>query len=87
MPSFPNDVLEPEWSHGDLGVQVCAESPDGAVAVADEVAAVPGLRVRWRMSGFRGDNHVASNGKPSATNLFGFKEVRATRTRLIGSCG
>jgi hypothetical protein len=53
MPSFPNDVLDPARCHGDVSVQVCAETVDRAAAVADEVAAVPGLAVRWRMSGFR----------------------------------
>jgi deferrochelatase/peroxidase EfeB len=74
MSSFPNDVLDPAWCGGDLSVQVCAESPERAAAVVDEVAAVPGLALRWRMPGFRLDNHVGAGGKPSATNLFGFTE-------------
>jgi deferrochelatase/peroxidase EfeB len=74
MPSFPNDVLDPAWCHGDLSVQVCGESPEQVSAVLAEVAAVPGVAVRWRMPGFRADNHVDAAGKPGATNLFGFKE-------------
>jgi deferrochelatase/peroxidase EfeB len=74
MSSFPNDVLDPAWCGGDLSVQVCAESPEQAAAVADEVVAVPELASRWRMPGFRLDNHGGAGGKPSATNLFGFKE-------------
>jgi len=74
MPSFPNDVLEPGWCHGDVSVQVCGESPQQVIAVVDEMVALPGLEVRWRMPGFRVDNHVDAAGKPSTTNLFGFKE-------------
>ena len=74
MGAFPNDVLDPAWCHGDLSVQVCGESLAQVAAVVDQVAAVPGLVARWRMPGFRVDNGVDSAGKPSATNLFGFKE-------------
>jgi deferrochelatase/peroxidase EfeB len=74
MPTFPSDVLDEAWCHGDLAVQICADSPAQAAAVADQVVAIPGLALRWRMLGFRNDNRVDANGKPSATNLFGFKE-------------
>lgn len=74
MPAFPSDVLDEAWCHGDLSVQVCAATPERARALADELAATPGLRPRWRLAGFRQDNGVDAAGKPTATNLFGFRE-------------
>lgn len=76
MRSFPNDVLDPPWCHGDLLLQVCA--PDEATAtrtlVAVERGAGSALVPRWRMSGFRQENVVAVNGRPTTRNLFGFQE-------------
>ncbi|MFI9811358.1 Dyp-type peroxidase [Saccharothrix variisporea] len=42
MPEFRNDVLKPEWCHGDLLLQV----PGGTTVD------LPGLRPRWRVDGF-----------------------------------
>lgn len=42
MPEFRNDVLLPEWCHGDLLLQV----------LGDTAVDVPGLRPRWRIDGF-----------------------------------
>jgi deferrochelatase/peroxidase EfeB len=86
MSSFPNDVLDPAWCGGVLSVQVCAESPERAAAVVDEVAAVPGLALRWRMPGFRLDNHVGAGGKPVPPTCSGLRKARGTRTgRTFGS--
>jgi deferrochelatase/peroxidase EfeB len=63
MPSFRSDVLDPVWCHGDLLVQVSADSRepvDAAVA-----RRTPGLTPRWRMAGFHPDG---------SRNLFGFHE-------------
>ncbi|MEU4244097.1 Dyp-type peroxidase [Actinoplanes sp. NPDC026619] len=76
MPSFPSDVLEPARCHGDLLLQVCAETPDEAEAVADDLARSAGaaLSTRWRVNGFRGENTVTAGGLPTTRNLFGFRE-------------
>ena len=60
MPSFPSDVLDPLWCHGDLLVQTYGGSAPKPVT---------GLRERWRMAGF----HPPSPDG-SVRNLFGFQE-------------
>lgn len=61
MPSFRSDVLDPQWCHGDLLLQVGADSR----APIDTVLAkeIPNLTPRWRLAGTH-----------RARNLFGFAE-------------
>ncbi|MFE0022538.1 Dyp-type peroxidase [Amycolatopsis sp. NPDC059021] len=64
MPSFRNDVLDSQWCHGDLLVQVSADTEEPiTTALAREI---PGVTPRWRLSGF----HPGGE----ARNLFGFRE-------------
>jgi deferrochelatase/peroxidase EfeB len=76
MRSFPNDVLDPAWCHGDLLLQVCA--PDAATVQATltgiERAAGAGLVSRWRMPAFRPENTISGNGRPTTRNLLGVQE-------------
>jgi len=74
MPSFPNDVLDPAWCHGDLLLQVGAGTAEQARAVADDLVEAAGVESRWRIDGFRAENGVAASGLPSSRNLFGFRE-------------
>ncbi|MEH1014106.1 Dyp-type peroxidase [Micromonospora sp. CPCC 206060] len=76
MPAFPNDVLDPGRCHGDLLVQVCAAQADLTRAVEEDLrrSAGDGLRVRWRIGGFRPENGTNIDGNPSTRNLFGFRE-------------
>jgi len=75
MPSFPNDVLDPAWCHGDLLLQICAETADQVAAVtADLVTSAGGLRPRWHLNGFREGNGAAGDGRYVDRNLFGFRE-------------
>ncbi|MET8153160.1 Dyp-type peroxidase [Actinoplanes sp. NPDC049668] len=71
MPSFPGDVLDPRRCHGDLLVQVGADTAEEAAREAAAIA--DDLGVRWRMAGFREAARVDA-GRPLATNLFGFVE-------------
>jgi deferrochelatase/peroxidase EfeB len=73
MPEFPGDVPDPAWCHGDLLLQICAERPEAAGTVADDLI-VPGLRPRWRLDGFRQENGTLPDRRPTARNLFGFRE-------------
>lgn len=61
MPSFRSDVLDPLWCHGDLLVQVGADTREEVGAVL--ARQVPGLRPRWQLTGSHGQR-----------NLFGFAE-------------
>jgi deferrochelatase/peroxidase EfeB len=75
MPSFPNDVLDPAWCHGDLLLQVCAQRPDAARAALQGLLRHTDamVRPRWSVAGFRPENQLTG---PVATtrNLFGFRE-------------
>jgi deferrochelatase/peroxidase EfeB len=67
MPPFPGDVLDDAACHGDLLVQVCGNGALQPLTDSD-------LTLRWRIDGFRAENTVAANGRPSTRNLFGFRE-------------
>ncbi|MFF2081493.1 Dyp-type peroxidase [Kitasatospora sp. NPDC058162] len=72
MPAFPVDALRPAECHGDLCLQICAESRDTVQhAVRDLLRATKGLAgPRWQLDGFQ--NRPRPTG--SARNLLGFKD-------------
>src|ERR1700722_16021489 len=78
MPQFPNDALEAESCHGDLLIQICADSPDASVhALRDIIKNFPdSLALRWKIDGC---NAPPSASQPPATprNLLGFKDGTA----------
>ncbi|HKD97912.1 MAG TPA: iron uptake transporter deferrochelatase/peroxidase subunit [Micromonosporaceae bacterium] len=86
MATFPDDHLDPATCHGDLSIQVCAESRDTVVhAVRELTRATRGaLAVRWRVDGFR------SPPRPAGTprNLMGFRDgtsnLEVTDAALMG---
>jgi deferrochelatase/peroxidase EfeB len=61
MPSFHNDVLDPQWCHGDLLVQIGADTRERIAAVL--ARQFPNLTPRWRLAGTYGQR-----------NLLGFPE-------------
>jgi deferrochelatase/peroxidase EfeB len=75
MPSFPNDALDPDWCHGDLLLQVCAERPSRARAVVRRLldGTKSLMAVHWSVVVFRPENQVT--GQVATTrNLFGFRD-------------
>lgn len=72
MRSFPNDSLQPEVCHGDLFLQVCANTPDTVHHALRDIAKKTrgGMQIRYRLDGF------VSPPRPSGTprNLMGFKD-------------
>ena len=72
MRSFPNDSLDPAVLHGDLFLQVCANTPDTVHHALRDIAKHTrgGMQIKYRMDGF------VSPPRPSGTprNLMGFKD-------------
>ncbi|WP_329165938.1 iron uptake transporter deferrochelatase/peroxidase subunit [Streptomyces sp. NBC_01387] len=75
MPAFPDDDLQQASCHGDVSVQLCAESPDVVLHALRDIARHTrgAMQVRWRMDGF------TSPSRPSGTprNHLGFKDGTA----------
>jgi len=79
MTRFPNDSLDAAQCHGDLLLQICANSQDTVIhALRDVIKHTPDLlAVRWRREGFIPDHAARSNGKETPINLLGFKDGTA----------
>jgi deferrochelatase/peroxidase EfeB len=78
MPRFLNDAPDRDWMHGDLLLQICANTPAATLhALRDIIKQTPSLlRIRWKQEGFL----PAGLGDASAEtprNLLGFKDGTA----------
>jgi len=78
MARFPNDALDRDWCHGDLLLQICANTPATTLhALRDIIKATPDLlRLRWKMEGFLPPALGAAK-RESPRNLLGFKDGTA----------
>jgi deferrochelatase/peroxidase EfeB len=79
MPAFPNDILNPDMTHGDLLIQICATDQLACVHALRYLMAHTrdSLRLRWMMHGFQRQNVTASAGHTTTRNLMGFKDGTA----------
>ncbi|YCH29143.1 iron uptake transporter deferrochelatase/peroxidase subunit [Erwinia sp. D4-22] len=79
MTRFPNDALDAESCHGDLLLQICANTNDTVIhALRDIIKHTPDLlAIRWRREGFISDHAARSKGKETPINLLGFKDGTA----------
>lgn len=79
MTSFPNDSLDASLCHGDLLLQICANTNDTVIhALRDIIKHTPDLlSVRWRREGFISNHAARSRGKETPINLLGFKDGTA----------
>lgn len=72
MTVFPNDFPDPQWSHGDVLLQLCAHNPDTVHhALRDIMRTVRGsMQMRWRIDGYNSPPRPSGTGR----NLLGFKD-------------
>jgi len=82
MPTFANDAMEPDWCHGDLMLQLCADNVDTVHHALRDITRYTrgGLQLRYRTAGF------VSRPRPAGTprNLMGFKDGIANPTEIDG---
>ncbi|WP_077315110.1 iron uptake transporter deferrochelatase/peroxidase subunit [Vibrio palustris] len=83
MQEFPHDALDSQWCHGDLMLQICANSADTTMhALRDIIKHTPAyLAVRWRRDGFISSHAAASMGQRTPINLLGFKDGTVNPSR------
>lgn len=79
MTRFPNDSLDAALCHGDLLLQICANTQDTVIhALRDIIKHTPDLlSVRWKREGFIAEHAARSKGKETPVNLLGFKDGTA----------
>ncbi|MCK2045975.1 MULTISPECIES: iron uptake transporter deferrochelatase/peroxidase subunit [Chromohalobacter] len=80
MTEFPNDALEPARCHGDLSLQICANTHDTTIhALRDIIKYTPGLlMVRWKQEGTVPVMPPSPDlPAPSARNYLGFRDGTA----------
>lgn len=79
MTRFPNDSLDASLCHGDLLLQICANTQDTVIhALRDIIKHTPDLlSVRWKREGFISEHAARSKGKETPVNLLGFKDGTA----------
>ena len=75
LPPLPGDMIQAERSHGDIGVQACADDPQVAFHVIRNFARLArGTAVmRWSELGF-GRTSSTSSHQQTPRNLMGFKD-------------
>ncbi|WP_427026379.1 iron uptake transporter deferrochelatase/peroxidase subunit (plasmid) [Aureimonas ureilytica] len=80
MIAFRNDALDPDLCHGDLTIQICANTPDATIhALRDVIKALPDLLlVRWKQEGTVPITSPSPDGThESARNFLGFRDGSA----------
>ncbi|WP_416356517.1 iron uptake transporter deferrochelatase/peroxidase subunit [Aureimonas phyllosphaerae] len=80
MTRFPNDALDPALCHGDLSIQICANTPDATIhALRDIIKTLPDLLViRWKQEGSVPILPPSPDGREeSARNFLGFRDGSA----------
>ncbi len=72
MKTFPNDNLDPAECHGDLSLQICADSQDTVVHAIRDIAkhTRSGMQLKYRLDGWANDPRPTG----AQRNLLGFHD-------------
>ncbi len=72
MPVFPDDTPDPDWTGGDLVLQICSNASDSVHhALRDITRATRGMmQLEWKILGF----HSGPRPTGAPRNLFGYKD-------------
>lgn len=78
MEKFPNDAIDPHQAHGDLLVQICADSPEAAIYALRDIVRQTGTRMapRWQVTGFLPVKPLTP-AEGTGRNMMGFKDGTA----------
>ncbi len=79
MPVFPNDVLDPSLSHGDMLIQIAAIDRNACIHALRylQMGVRDSLRLRWLIEGFTRPDPSPTPGHTTSRNLLGFKDGTA----------
>ena len=79
MNPSPNDQLDLDMCHGDISLQICANTAETNIhALRDIIKNTPDLMaIRWKMDGFLPPHMIRKLGKDTMRNLLGFKDGTA----------
>jgi deferrochelatase/peroxidase EfeB len=79
MPVFPNDVLDPALSHGDMLIQIAAIDRNACIHALRylQMGVRDSLRLRWLIEGFTRPDPSPTPGHTTSRNLLGFKDGTA----------
>jgi deferrochelatase/peroxidase EfeB len=85
MTRFPNDSLDAALCHGDLLLQICANTQDTVIhALRDVIKHTPDLlSVRWKREGFISDSARAVKAKRRRLTCWALKTAPRTRSAPI----
>ena len=80
MTRFPNDSLDAALCHGDLLLQICANTQDTVIhALRDVIKHTRICSAALEAEGVISDSAARSKGKETPVNLLGFKDGTANR--------
>lgn len=78
MERFPNDAIHPDMAHGDLMVQICADSAEATLYALRDIVRQTGpmLAPRWQIAGFLPPKALTA-AEATGRNVLGFKDGTA----------
>lgn len=78
MEKFPNDAIDPDMAHGDLLLQICADTIEATIYALRDIIRQTGpmMAPRWQIAGFLPAKPVTPQ-ETTGRNMLGFKDGTA----------